>query len=345
MKLPLASPLLALLLGTSLCAESTRVITDMDGRKVVVPVDPKRIVCMHGVSSDRITMLGKGANLVLGLKPTPWAAHLYPELHNLRTVMPGSGGNTELILSLRPDLVLYSPNPGEAEKYRAAGLHTACGFSAQKRPRTLQAFQENFKQQVRFFGDLLGPAAKARSEVYCRYFDRKIGAILAITSRIPPSKRPTVYYGGRSGNLLSTQGRASVMDWMVQVAGGRYLPAAIDSNFAEANLEQVMAWNPDIILVSGWGNSPEGVRANPNWAAMRAVHSGRLSFIPTGVFPWEYASGESVLLAIHLAKLCHPDLFRSWDMIREMKSFYAEVYGKTLTDRDAERILQCLPPQ
>ncbi len=45
-----------------------------------------------------------------------------------------------------------------------------------------------------------------------------------------------------------------------------------------------------------------------------------------------------------MAKILHTDLFKDWDMIKEMKIFYSEVYGKIITDRDAERILQNLPP-
>ena len=325
-------------------AADTRIITDMDDRKIEVPVNPQRIACMHGVSSDRIIMLGKGGSLVLTMKPSPWAFKLYPEIRNAETVAPPFTGNIERLLKLKTDLVLYSPYPGEAEKYRAAGLRTACGFSAQKRPRTMKDFMDNFKRQVMFFGDLLGPDAKVRAINYCKYFDMKINRILAVTSRIPQKDRPTVYYGGRQGDLLASQGRASVLHWFTEVAGGNFLTQAHDSNFTEVNMEEVLAWNPDVIFISGWGNSPESVRKNPNWGAMRAVKNGKLYLIPNGIFAWEYASGESVLLAIYMAKVLHPERFKDWDMIREMKTFYAEVYGKTITDNDAERILQCRPP-
>ena len=325
-------------------AADTRIITDMDDRKIEVPVNPQRIACMHGVSSDRIIMLGKGGSLVLTMKPSLWAYKLYPEIRNVETVMPPFIGNVERLLKLKTDLVLYSPYPGEAEKYRAAGINTACGFSAQKRPRTMKDFMDNFKRQVMFFGDLLGPDAKVRAINYCQYFDEKINRILAITSKISPKDRPTVFYGGRQGDLLASQGKASVLNWFTEVAGGNFLTQAHDNNFTTVNLEEVLMWNPDVIFISGWGNTPESVRKNPNWASLKAVKNGKLYFIPTGSFAWEFASGESVLLAIFMAKALHPDLFKDWDMVSEMKKFYAEVYGKTVTDTDAERILKCLPP-
>lgn len=325
-------------------AADYKIITDMDDHKIEVPVNPKRIACMHGVSSDRIVMLGKGDCLVLMMKPSPWAYRLYPEIRNIQTVEPPFTGNVERMLKLKVDLVLYSPFPGEAEKYQAAGIKTACGFSAQKRPRTVDEFMDNFKRQVMFFGNLLGPEAKTRADRYCRYFDKKINRILSVTSKISKKDRPTVYYGGRSGNLLYSQGKASFMHWLTEVSGGNFLPQAHDNNYTEVNMERVLSWNPDIILISGWGNTAESIKSNPNWASMRAVKNGKLYFIPHGVFAWDFASGESVLLAIYMAKIFHPDLFKDWDMIGEMKTFYSQVYGKTITDKDAKRMLKCLPP-
>ena len=331
-------------LGPPVRAADYKTITDMDDRRIEVPAIPKRIACMHGVSSDRIVMLGKGNCLVLTMKPSPWAQRLYPEIRNVETVQPPFTGNVEKLLRLKVDLVLYSPFPGEAEKYEAAGIKTACGFSARKRPRTINEFSDDFKRQVSFFGDLLGPDAKTRADKYCQYFDGKINRILAITSKVEKKDRPTVYYGGRGGDPLASQGKASFMHWITEVSGGIFLPQALDNNFTEVNMEQVLSWDPDIILVSGWGNAAENVKKDPHWASMRAVKDGKLYVIPNGVFMWDIASGESVLLAIYLAKKFHPDLFRDWDMVGEMKSFYSEVYGKTITNEDAERILRCLPP-
>ena len=36
-----------------------KTITDMDDRKIEVPSDPRRIACLHGVSFERIVILGK----------------------------------------------------------------------------------------------------------------------------------------------------------------------------------------------------------------------------------------------------------------------------------------------
>ncbi|HPF06972.1 MAG TPA: ABC transporter substrate-binding protein [Spirochaetota bacterium] len=318
---------------------SYRTIIDMDDSRIEVPSNPARIACMHGVSSERIIVLGEGGRLVLSMKASPWMLKLYPEIEKSQAIAAPFTGDVERMLKLKVDLVLYSPYPGEAEKYRAAGIKTACGFSPQKRPRTFEDYADNFKRQFIFFGELLSPAAKERSLRYCRYFDEKVAQIRKITSSIDKDKRPTVYFGGRSGNPLLSQGRASVMHWNTEVSGGNFLPQAMDSNFVEVNMEQVYAWNPEIIILSGWCKSTDIVKNNPNWRYLRAVRSGKVYLMPEGVFTWDHASGESVLLMLYMAKIFHPDLFKDLDMIKEMKHFYTEIYGRKITDADAGRIL------
>lgn len=321
-----------------------KIITDMDDRTIEVPADPERIACMHGVSSERIIVLGEGKRLVLSMKASPWMFKLYPEIHNSQAIAAPFTGDVERILKMKVDLVLYSPYPGEAEKYRAAGIRTACGFSAQKRPRTFEDYAENFKRQFLFFGELLSPAAEERAHRYCMYFDEKVGLIREKTSKIDFKKRPTVYYGGRAGNPLSSQGKASVIHWNTEVAGGNYLPQSMDNNFVDVNMEKVYAWDPDIIILSGWCKSADIININPNWRSLKAVRNRKVYLMPEGIFTWDHASGESVLLMLYMAKIFHPEIFKDLDMIKEMKFFYSEIYGRKITDTDAERILNHLQP-
>jgi len=326
-------------------AADFKIVTDMDDRNIEVPVNPKKIVCLHGVSAEKVMILGKGSSMTLmATKPSPWAYKLYPEMKRVQIVPGQLSGDLEQMIKQKVDLVLYSPLPLETQKYNAAGIKTACGFSARKRPRTLADFIDNYKRQVLFFGELLGPEAKPRAERYCRYFDKKMRMVRARTSKIAQKDRPTVYYGGRAGNPLFSQGNASVMHWDTEMAGGNYLPRAIDDNFLELHDEQLLVWNPDVIFISGWGSALENFRKNPKWTSLKAVRNGKVYVIPNGVFAWEYASGETIPFIIYMAKILHPDLFRDLDMKTELKTFYSEVYGKTVSDRDAERILLNLPP-
>ncbi|OPY71333.1 MAG: putative ABC transporter substrate-binding lipoprotein YhfQ precursor [Syntrophorhabdus sp. PtaU1.Bin002] len=324
-----------------LYAQEYKTITDMCGNKVEVPVSPERIACMHCVSPEKIMTLGKGNAISLMAEQSPWAYKLYPEIKNART---NKGVTPKQMLDMKIDFVLYTPGMTKGEQYSAVGLKTVCTFSADKRPMNLDEYMENFKSQITLFGDLLGPDAKVRADNYNKYFDKKVKQILSITSKIDKKDRPSVYYGGRGNNMLNGQGKGSVMHWNVEVSGGNYLSQALDDNHAKATKEQVLSWKPDIILLSGYCDSLDIVKKNPDWTSMKAVKNGKVYRLPRGIYPWDHASNEGVLLMIYMAKIFHPDLFKDWDMIKEMKTFYSEAYGKTITDQDAERILQNLPP-
>ena len=58
---------------------------------------------------------------------------------------------------------------------------------------------------------------------------------------------------------------------------------------------------------------------------------------------WDYSS-EGVLLLEYLAKLFHPDKFADLDMKKEIKEYYSKFYNYNLTDDEAGRILNHLPP-
>jgi len=328
---------------TRLYAGEYKTITDMCGNNVEVPVNPKRIASMHCVSSERIYILGKGDLLCVMGKQSPWAYRFFPEIRNIPTE---GNGKKEMMRELKPDLILYTTGmyKGKGEEFKAAGFRTACAFTADKRAKSVDDFVADFKRQMRFYGELLGPDAKARADRYCSYFDRKINAILAITSKIDKKDRPTVYYGWKGGKMLSTQGMASTMHWDTEIAGGNYLPMMKDDNFPELDKQQVLSWDPDIILISRGNVTIDSVKKDPDWTSKKAVKNGKVFSTPEGIYSWDNASGETVLFIIYLAKIFHPDLFRDWDMKKEMQAFYSEVYGKTVTDTDAERILLNLPP-
>jgi iron complex transport system substrate-binding protein len=144
-------------------------------------------------------------------------------------------------------------------------------------------------------------------------------------------------------DLYSTQGANTIMRWYTELAGGVYLPKKLEKYFAVVNMEKIVAWDPDIILL-GMNGSFDSIETNTAFKGLRASKSGRVYKVPAGIFYWDMTSCETALLPLFLAKKFHPDLFKEWDIIREMREFYAEIYGIDLANRDAERILDGMPP-
>ncbi|WP_005034531.1 ABC transporter substrate-binding protein [Holophaga foetida] len=334
---------LLLLLAPLAQAGETRKITTLEGERVDVPVNPGRIACFYHPAYDKIAMLSRGSRIALmPREASPWAYRFYPELKGVPTAAAGTVPDVERLLKLKVDLVIYPKGHYDVSRIKQAGIAAICPFNNDFVPSSPDRFNQEFKRQILFFGELLGSDARIRAESYCRYFDSIMTRVQAITSRIPESSKPKVYYG-KATDLCSTQGSNTNMRWYTELAGGIYLPRQLPRYFAQVNLESILAWNPDIVLLGSYGafNTPQ--RDFPA-KTIKAYRTGRIYRIPAGAFYWDMTSCETALLPLFLAKKFHPALFKDWDLVQEMRKFYAEIYHIRLSPQDAERILNGLGP-
>jgi len=324
-------------------AGPTRAITTLEGERVSIPVKPHRIACLYHPAYDKIAMLSQASRIALmPREATPWCHRFYPELKNLPTSAAGTLPDVERLLSLKVDLVIYPKGFRDIAQYTQAGIPSICPFNNAYVPTDIGAYNQEFKRQILFFGELLGGDAGQRAQRYCAYFDRIMGRVQAITARIPESAKPRVYYG-KATDPCSTQGNNTVMRWYTELAGGIYLPKQLPKYFATVNKETLLAWNPDIVLLGSYGAYQGKLPGFPA-ASVKASRTGRIYRIPAGVFYWDMTSCETALLPLYLGKKFHPALFKDWDLVQEMKTFYADIYGIRISAQEADRILNGLGP-
>lgn len=326
-----------------LLAGATRMVVGLDGEKTVIPVSPQRIACFYHLAYDKIVMLSQGSRIaMMPQKATPWASKFYPELRGIPTAAFSAVPDVERLLKLNVDFVFYPKGHINIDKVVQAGIPAVCPFNDRFTPATMEDYTTEFKRQILFFGEVLGPDARLRAENYCKYLDRITVRVAAITSKIPQSRKPKVYYG-KVTDLYATQGSNTVMRWYTELAGGIYLPGKLPKYFAEVNMETIIAWNPDIILLGTYGSFDAAVNHFPV-KTLKAYTSGNVYRIPAGVFFWDMTSCETALLPLFLGKTFHPRLFKDWDIISEMIRFYSSIYHIDITKRDAQRILDGLGP-
>jgi iron complex transport system substrate-binding protein len=327
----------------ALYAADTRTITGLDGDKIRIPSYAEKIACLYNPAYDKIIMLGNGSRIaMLPGKATPWALKYFPELKEIPKSSSGQIPDLERLLRLNVDLVIYPKGRINITKVAEAGIPVVCPFTDNVVPTSMDEYMAEFKKQILFFGDLLGPDAAARAQKYCKYVDAINTKALTITSKIPEHKKPKVY-NGKVMDVFSTQGNNTVMRWYTELAGGRYLPKDLQKYYTEVNLEQIIAWDPDIILLGMYGSFNAG-KNDDKLKSLKAYASGKVYKIPVGMFYWDMTSCETALLPLYLGKKFHPELFKNWDIIQEMKNFYSDIYKINLTDSDAEKILNSMPP-
>ena len=111
---------------------------------------------------------------------------------------------------------------------------------------------------------------------------------------------------------------------------------------AEVNMEQIQAWNPDMIFV--FQGVPAGAYLKNNiegqdWSMIKAFQEKKIYDIPKTTYSWAAPCMDSPLMPLWLGSKAYPEKFTNEDFIKEFKDYYTRVYSISLTDQDIKAIL------
>lgn len=107
----------------------------------------------------------------------------------------------------------------------------------------------------------------------------------------------------------------------------------------ELTVEQLLLWNPDVIVVSNTRavQSPvDAVLTNPKLKNIKAVKQGAVYPCPIGAFWWDRPSPEAILGVLWLSQTLYPEVMADVDLKHEARFFYHTFYGHELTDAEFE---------
>jgi len=110
-------------------------------------------------------------------------------------------------------------------------------------------------------------------------------------------------------------------------------------NIANASLEQIIAWQPDVIITMDRGFY-DGVKAKPGWNQVRAVTENKVYLAPN--LPWGWIDAPPSLnrligLTWLLATFYPAEA--GVDLRAETRRFYDLFYGVTPSDAQLDRLL------
>ena len=341
--------LLIVFFGEILPARSSqtafRTITDRAGRTVRIPETPRHIACLFGPSYEKLLAFGAADRVAMVTNLSlPWNHILDPGLSDRPTLAHYGSPDVEALLRLKTDLIIYHPFAKQIDRMTAVGLPVVVPYDGSRRLHTLEGFLDDWYGQIRFYGEVLGGEARDRAEAYCAYADKRIRKVLAITTKIAKKDRPKVFwYCGQVNGPSGTQTRHATADWLVTAAGGTMMTHDEANYFISVSTEELILWNPDIILVSTLP-SVDPVLSDERLQHIAAVRNRKVFMTPEGQFYWSHFSTESFLCILYLAKRFHPDAFRDLNMVRELCDYYAQFYHYKLSRDQAQRILNHLPP-
>jgi ABC-type Fe3+-hydroxamate transport system substrate-binding protein len=136
----------------------------------------------------------------------------------------------------------------------------------------------------------------------------------------------------------------------VDVAGGSncaagLLPSYLGSAGATVSVEQIVNWNPEIILIQGnylprdRAVTVQGVLADSRLTSVRAVRTGRVNYTFGFWYWWDPAL--VLLETLYLARLLNPRLFPSFDLEQEGNEIFKTFYGVDGAFSALSRVLDC----
>lgn len=244
----------------------------------------------------------------------------------------GNTANLEAVLALKPDLILDvgSVNPTFVSLAERVGEQTGIPYAL------LDGRFAAIVPTYRTLGELTHRAEQA--EALARYAEETVATIKARVGSVPAPARPRVYYA-RGPRGLETGLGGSINVETIEFLGARNVAAERTGGLAVVSLEQVLLWNPDVIITID-SDFAAKVRNDPLWASLPAVREGRVHLSPKLPFGWvDFPPSVNRLIGLWwLAKILYPAQF-SEDIRALTREFYDRFYHVTPSDAQIERVL------
>jgi iron complex transport system substrate-binding protein len=244
----------------------------------------------------------------------------------------GNTANVEVLLRERTDLVVDAGSTAEIYVSLADRVQRQTGIPYLLLDGRLDAVPDS----LRLLGRALGE--ESRGAMLAEYFENALRDIKQRVSRTRPEARPRVYYGrGPAG--LQTGLAGSINVEVLDYLGARNVADGTKGGLAVVSLEQVLAWNPEVILTSD-PNFYAGVLKDARWLSVAAVRARRVHLSPHLPFGWfDFPPGANRLLGLYWAgKLMYPKEFPE-DLRPIVNEFHRRFYHQAPTGAQLEALL------
>ena len=323
----------------------TREITDMAGRKVTVPAaediesvfstGPVAAIFMYMVAPDKLL----GWNYELNDVEKSIILEKYHDLPNFGM---GDAISYEAVIAANPTIALNCGKINDAMVSDCDALSESLGIPVIAVDNELNNSAEAF----RFMGELLG--VEDHAEELAEYSE-KIFTDIASLADIPEDEKVSVYFGNGEDSLETAprgSQHAQILD-AVNVTNVADLELG-DGSRVQISAEQLLAWNPDVIVVNGEpkadksGNSAaEDILSNPDYASLKAVQDNKVYGTPNAPFSWvDRPAGPNRLIGMRwLSAVVYPEYIKC-DVNEEIREFFNLFYHVDLSDEQLENVLK-----
>ena len=199
---------------------------------------------------------------------------------------------------------------------------------------TPDAFMNDIQLLGKVFGDT------KRANVITEYFQGALASIQNYTKTLSTDKNPKVLllqYSNKGGTInFSVPAIGWIQTSMVELAGGTpvWADASIMGAWNNVTLEQIAAWNPDMIFIIWYQGDAatvvKDVSKDPTWAQLKAMKNSQVFGFAGDFISWDQADTRWILGLIWMASRIHPEIFVEANIKESAMVFYQTLYQLTI---------------
>lgn len=319
---------------------SSLTVTDMVERKVNVPFDPERIICI-GPGALRLIVYLDAQEKLSGVedleKKNPggrpyWLAH--PEIHDLPTCGPGGPTSInkkpdlEAVMSVSPDVIFITYMDKELADEVQATLNIPVVVLSYG---TFANFDETVFSSLKLAGKILNRENRADDVV--NYMISLKKDLEERTANIPALKMPRVFVGGigyrGSYGIESTEKDYIPLSWINAINLAEQVEGRIGDHVL-VDKETLLKLDPDVIFIDSGGVvlvEEDYSKKEDFYKALKAVKNRQVFMLLP--FNWYTTNIETAMAdAYAIGKILYGERFKDIDPEEKTDEIYTFMVGK-----------------
>lgn len=332
---------LGLLVLLPFSSQASRQITDQIGRQVTIPDEVDRVVVLQHQTLNLLVQMN-ASDKIVGVMAN-WKqqlgegyARLAPELNQKAMLGDLTHVDPEKLVALKPQVVFvtnYAPQE-MIDKISSLGIpvvaislrHDAPGEKTRLNPTMAdeeKAYDLGLREGITLIGEIVNKPAEAKALIAATDAGRK--RVSDRLKDLPPQQRVRAYMANPE---LTTYGSGKYTGLMMAHAGAMNVAAASIQGFKTVAMEQVIAWNPQVIFVQDrYPSVVNEINSSPQWQTIDAVKHHRVYLMPDYAKAWGYPMPEAMGVGeLWMAKKLYPEKFKDVDVRKVANDWYQRFY-------------------
>lgn len=321
-------------------APQEREITDMAGRTMTVPLEiesvfstgPAAAIYLYTLVPDKLLGWNYAFNDIE-------KSIILEQYHDLPNFGQGDAVNYEAVIAAGPTIALNVTSINDGSIDASDALAEQLGVPVVMVSSDLL----DAPAVYRFMGKLFG--VEEQAEALAAYAEETFNAISSLD--IPNEEKVRIYYGNGEDSLETAPAGSSHGQLIDLVNAVNVADLELgDGSRVQISAEQLLAWDPDVIIVNGepkadmtGSAAAEAILADPLFATLKAVQNGAVYGTPNAPFSWvDRPPGPNRIVGMRwLSGLIYPE-YLDYDVDEAVREFFQLFYHVELTDEQLTQL-------